>query len=126
MLWDAHFGPNEGGTNKERLIFNPKMEYKHQYAPESAFEVLGGHTYEVLLFEVHDPPISAVYNKPIFQSGFERDSTFPQQIDQKRYSEAFAASGQGSCELHSGYPYLELAKLPMDSVLEYVCFNQRF
>lgn len=50
VVWDAHFGPNEGGLPIEKLMENPHFEFIQSFDPEYPFTVLGGHQYQVYLF----------------------------------------------------------------------------
>jgi len=50
ILWDAHFGPNEGRLPLDRLINNDSFELLMKFAPEQPFETLNGYTYEIYAF----------------------------------------------------------------------------
>ncbi len=51
LLWDAHFGPNEGGVKLERLVNNSSFKLINKFVPEKEFTVLGGNNFEVYVFE---------------------------------------------------------------------------
>ena len=51
ILWDAHYGPNEGGIPLERLRDNPDFLEIKVFSPPSPLQVLGGHDYEIHVFE---------------------------------------------------------------------------
>ncbi len=51
VLWDAHFGPNEGRMPLERLIYNPDFKLLKRFVPETNFQVLGGYDYEIYIFQ---------------------------------------------------------------------------
>lgn len=50
ILWDAHFGPNEGEIKLEGLLNNPSYTLLNKFAPEKEFSTLGGRAFEVYLF----------------------------------------------------------------------------
>jgi hypothetical protein len=50
VLWDAHFGPNEGRLPLERLSENPYFELVRLFRPDEPFQVLGGYDYEIYVF----------------------------------------------------------------------------
>ncbi len=50
VVWDAHFGPNEGGIPVDRLLADPELELLRVMAPDERLEVLGGHPFEAFLF----------------------------------------------------------------------------
>ncbi len=51
LVWDAHFGPNEGRIQLDSLLQNKNLKLFMVFFPEQAFEVLGGYNYEIYCFE---------------------------------------------------------------------------
>ena len=51
VLWDAHFGPNEGRMPLGRLLANPNFELLIKFVPETPLQVLGGYDYEIYVFQ---------------------------------------------------------------------------
>jgi hypothetical protein len=51
IVWDAHFGPNEGGVPLDRLRNDTTLRLLEVMVPDERMEVLGGHAFEVFLFE---------------------------------------------------------------------------
>jgi hypothetical protein len=51
VIWDAHFGPNEGGLALENLFDNPGFRLIHLTREHEPFIVLGGYTYEIYFFQ---------------------------------------------------------------------------
>lgn len=51
ILWDAHFGPNEGHMPIERLKNNNAFREVYHLKPEHEFTVLNGYQYEIYVFE---------------------------------------------------------------------------
>lgn len=50
LVWDAHFGPNEGGVPLEQLLGDTTLQVLDVMVPEERMEMLGGHPMEVFLF----------------------------------------------------------------------------
>lgn len=50
VIWDAHFGPNEGGLPLERLLNNDAFTLLSMFSPEDPFKTLNGYDYEVYIF----------------------------------------------------------------------------
>lgn len=51
VIWDAHFGNNEGQTPLAVLTDNPEYELLRSFAPKQPYKVLGDHYYEIHLFK---------------------------------------------------------------------------
>ena len=51
IVWDAHFGPNEGRMPLERLEKQPDLKKLKVFKPEKPFKVLGGYEYQVVIFQ---------------------------------------------------------------------------
>jgi len=51
VIWDGHFGPNEGQMPLERLKENPSFKEIYHWEPEHEITVLNGHKYEIFVFE---------------------------------------------------------------------------
>ncbi len=54
VLWDAHFGPNEGTVKLNSLWDNPYFRLINVFRPDPPFKVLGGQNYEIFIFERTD------------------------------------------------------------------------
>ena len=50
IVWDAHFGPNEGRTELQELQVLPDLEQLALFEPEVPFKVLGGYDYMIAIF----------------------------------------------------------------------------
>ena len=50
LVWDAHFGPNEGGVPLDRLMNDPGLQLLEVMVPEERMIVLGGQPFEAFLF----------------------------------------------------------------------------
>jgi hypothetical protein len=51
VIWDAHFGPNEGNLPLEKLMDNPGFRLVYLVRPDKPFQVLGGYDYEIYFFQ---------------------------------------------------------------------------
>jgi len=50
LVWDSHFGPNEGRTPLRGLLDHPGLRLVEAFTPRESMKVLGGYPFEVLLF----------------------------------------------------------------------------
>jgi hypothetical protein len=50
LVWDAHFGPNEGGVKLTDLLADPYLQSIKVFFPKEKFTVLGGYEYAVYVF----------------------------------------------------------------------------
>ena len=51
IVWDAHYGPNEGRIKKERLLNDKSLKLLKTFKPDKPFKVIGGYDYEVCIFK---------------------------------------------------------------------------
>jgi hypothetical protein len=51
VVWDAHFGPNEGRLPIENLQNNTHFLLLNKFAPKEPYKVLGGYDYEIYIFQ---------------------------------------------------------------------------
>ncbi|MDP2424469.1 MAG: hypothetical protein Q8M23_08995, partial [Bacteroidales bacterium] len=51
LIWDAHFGPNEGRLPLERLTGSSDFIELRRFEPQYPFQVLGGYYYAVYVFQ---------------------------------------------------------------------------
>jgi hypothetical protein len=58
FIWDAHFGPNEGKTTLQRLMNSDQLLHLKKFEPQYPFKVLGGHDYEVHVFQKLGHPLN--------------------------------------------------------------------
>ena len=50
LVWDAHFGPNEGGVQLSILMEDPMLQLEKTFLPHENFKVLGGYDYGIYIF----------------------------------------------------------------------------
>lgn len=51
IVWDAHFGPNEGNMPLEKLQKNAQLKLLKKIEPPQPFKVLGGYNYAIYIFQ---------------------------------------------------------------------------
>jgi len=51
VVWDAHFGPNEGRLPLDRLLKNNSFTLLKKVAPDRPFKTLNDYNYEIYVFE---------------------------------------------------------------------------
>jgi ABC-type cobalt transport system substrate-binding protein len=51
VIWDGHFGPNEGGMPLQKLRHSPAFKQIYHVEPKHEITVLNGHKYEIFVFE---------------------------------------------------------------------------
>ncbi|QGY43250.1 hypothetical protein GM418_06130 [Maribellus comscasis] len=59
LVWDAHFGPNEGGVQLDNLKDDPYLKEIKSYLPLEKITVLGGYDYSIHIFEKNRERISS-------------------------------------------------------------------
>ncbi len=96
IVWDAHFGPNEGRTPLEKLLNDDGLKVLKVFRPEEPFTVLGGYNYEVYLFQ----------KKPSSEKGI--DLTMDFEGDDPGYTDERAFSGNKSFQVTKDKLYVNL------------------
>jgi hypothetical protein len=71
IVWDAHFGPNEGRTPIKTLLQDNGLETVKIFRPKKTFTVLGGHKYEIYIFQKKPSKQKAFLS---FNIDFENDN----------------------------------------------------
>jgi hypothetical protein len=54
LIWDAHFGPNEGGVGLENVMNDPHLQLIKSFIPDERITVLGGFDYGIYIFRKVD------------------------------------------------------------------------
>jgi hypothetical protein len=54
LIWDSHFGPNEGRLPLERVLESGQFALLKRFTPERHFTVLGGYPFEIHVFRKTD------------------------------------------------------------------------
>ena len=51
VIWDAHFGPNEGQLPLDHMLQNDSFELLKKFVPEHPFKTLNAYDYEIYIFQ---------------------------------------------------------------------------
>ena len=77
LVWDAHFGPNEGGVQLENLFKDEQLQLLKAILPSEPFKVLGDYDYGIYIFRKVDQKIlrerQQVLTRELFFSGLTDD-----------------------------------------------------
>jgi hypothetical protein len=107
VIWDAHFAANDGRMPLEKLMKDSLMRLLKVFRPARPLQVMGGHNYEVCIFQKtskksdireNDKTYQSVsdsisYSKSIKVFDFEKQSG----IDEFVISDSLAHTGKYSC-----------------------------
>jgi len=104
IIWDAHFGPNEGGTQLSKLKNDNGLKVIKVFKPEKPFTVLGGYNYEVYLFQ----------KKP--QTGKDMALHLDFEGDNPDYSDEIAFEGKKSFYVSGDRTFLNLLVVNMTNI----------
>ena len=52
IVWDGHFGPNEGGQPFDKIYNNPSIEFINAFYPEKRINVLGDNDFEIYFLKI--------------------------------------------------------------------------
>ncbi len=132
ILWDAHYGPNEGRLPLARLMDNPGFELIRDFRPDSPFPVLGGNKYEIFLFRRIEAELP-VLNPMVFEQLFGNlDSTDQfrvlefQDYENQRYGSDSLPfrneplpSGSFSYYINEDIEFIEGLKVPVEKAEVY-------
>ena len=96
IVWDAHFGPNEGHTPLQKLLDDDGLKVIKVFKPKTPFTVLGGYNYEVYIFQKAGSVTNGVNMKLDFEG------------DNPEFSSERAFSGGKSCHITAGKVFFNL------------------
>lgn len=65
LIWDAHFGPNEGRISYETVQNDPFLQKIKVFLPEEKITVLGGYEYEIHIYRKKEHPINDNINETL-------------------------------------------------------------
>ena len=117
LAWDAHFGPNEGGTPLENILTDSSFKLLKAFEPETPFKVLGGHDFKVYLFEktsqTQFPVFFDTNSGQIFfmRLGFEGHDAFD-----KWHSQEESFEGEFSLKMESSDEFTEILNTSCSSI----------
>ncbi|MCA1760119.1 MAG: hypothetical protein LC658_10150 [Bacteroidales bacterium] len=68
LIWDAHFGPNEGGTSYETMEKDPWLQKIKTFLPEEKITVLGGYDYAIYIYRKEKQPSQQPVSHEFFRN----------------------------------------------------------
>jgi len=108
IVWDAHFGPNEGNIPLEKLLNNDRLVLLKEFHPDPPFKVLGGYDYGVYIFQkrLHQEKSNSNVEGLIeeYHLDFEESDNDTSVI---------AHSGEKSLSVLYGQAYINLIEMPV-------------
>lgn len=116
VVWDAHFGPNEGNVDRESLVFGDNWEYRHRIVTDSGAIVLGGYNYEVIIFEYYETPVTKAIPTSLYSHDFESTIAPAWVLKPENHTKERFASDSTSYTMDGGTQFLEACHLPLDSL----------
>ena len=96
VVWDAHFGPNEGRTPLKKLLNDDGLKVLKVFKPEKPFTTLGGYNYEVYVFQ----KLEKQQEKTTLHLDFEQD--------EPDFSDARAFKGKKSYRVGKSKSFVNL------------------
>ncbi len=129
VLWDAHYGPNEGRLPLDRLLDNPAFGLIRKFRPDFPFQVLGGNNYEIYVFrrikaELSLPPpliLEQLFGH-LDSSDHFRVLEFHDYESERHGSTGFpikneiVPSGSSSCYIGEDIEFVDGLKIPVGEV----------
>jgi ABC-type cobalt transport system substrate-binding protein len=79
LVWDAHFGPNEGGVQLENLENDPYLKEVKAFYPLEKITVLGGYDYSVQVFKKSETKDDTL----TISDTYKRVQSFEDYIDER-------------------------------------------
>lgn len=118
VIWDAHFGPNEGQTSMESLLENPSFKLLTEITPEIPFKTLGGKDFKICIFEkdenykIRGEVDSILHWFVIRKEGFEK----PDEKSRKKLDSTLVHTGKYSRLMREKEEFLELLNSPIQTL----------
>lgn len=110
LVWDAHFGPNEGGVTLDRLLNDTALQLLEVMVPEERMIVLGGQPFEAFFF-THGKDVNVARTRRTVLGANILLPTMRTRAD----TIACPNAGPGDrCFTATEFP-LELADMPLDT-----------
>jgi len=118
VIWDAHFGPNEGQTSLESLLENPSFKLLTEITPEIPFKTLGGKDFKICIFEkdedfkITGEADSTLHWFVIRKEGFEK----PDEKSRKKIDSTQVHTGKYSRLMSEKEEFLEFLNSPIQTL----------
>lgn len=96
LIWDAHFGPNEGRVSLEAVEKDPYLQKIKTFLPLEKVTVLGGYDYAIHIFE-----------KVVKRNESVESDVFTKNLDlnPETSSQVISLAGENVLEIEKGYEY---------------------
>lgn len=104
IIWDAHFGPNEGRTQLDEIHAQPYFKEIAIFNPEVSYKVIGGYDYKVVVFQKNLSLTKKLKTKLIdFEANSDGNSEF-------------AYKGKASFKMKKDRPYKTLLSATIQEI----------
>ena len=125
LIWDAHYGPNEGKIPLENLTHNSYFTLIKKFVPGNEFTVMGRGKYEVYFFQRQQDSAAVNYNKEpetIYTRLFDFESG--DIMNAETLTAEKAASGTHSCKMNELAEYGAGVNNPFSSITGFEKINK--
>lgn len=117
LIWDAHFGPNEGQTPLDTLRNDLYLLEIQRFVPDAPFTVLGGLDYEIRIFITTGVPLEAQDWYTAVKADYETPETIgldgaPEHVVMREDSSFVYQLGPNA-------PYNRIYEAPMEEAYAY-------
>ncbi|UBM63275.1 hypothetical protein LA303_04705 [Candidatus Sulfidibacterium hydrothermale] len=114
IVWDAHFGPNEGNTPLYQLLNDSGLQLLRVFKPQVPFRVLGGYDYAVYIFQKGNRVLPE-HRKIVldFENKQDKKGRF--------YSDSHAFSGHYSLKMDSLIRFSPVISIPAATLKKAKC-----
>lgn len=117
IVWDGHFGPNEGAIPLDKLLNDPIFDLVKTFKPKIPFKTLGDQNFEVCLFMKLSKPKS---NVSLSKEIYDLETLNKSLVNTATISNSAAFSGKNSCRLASDVEFSvniqkEISEIPINT-----------
>lgn len=107
MVWDAHFGPNEGGVQLDNLMKDPQLQHIKTFLPAENFKVLGGYDYGIYIFRKVEQKVFQEKSQKLIRELIFNDASGEHlvEIDGKKFH-----------QLDAGIEYSQGIQIPLSQI----------
>ena len=107
MVWDAHFGPNEGGVQLDNLMKDPQLQHIKTFLPAENFQVLGGYDYGIYIFRKVEQKIFQDKSEKLTRELIFNDASGEHLIE---------IDGKKFYQLDAGLEYSQGIQIPLSQI----------
>jgi hypothetical protein len=102
IFWDSHYGPNEAALPLEKLMNDQRFRLIKRFFPKNEFKTLGGHSFEIAVFEKLKRTEKATEKFSEKTYDFENQEEL---LNSHNLTDSIASSGKMSCKLNEQIEY---------------------